>query len=178
MEENVKTRYAALAIALSTSFSLGSFFYFKNQGNGGNLADQALLSLIKNDQSGFETFINQGGDLQAQLPVIDKKSLTIAEGMAQFERPEFIKFVQSKKMSFIQQDEKKNEDILYLAVLKNNAEVLQLLIKENPKLNLNYTARGWSLLHVASAQCSGRVISVLDQTKELDWNLRAKDGST
>lgn len=149
-----------------------------NNFSGSVSTDEALLSLIKNDQNGFENFIKKGGDVHANLPVIDGKTYTVSEGMAHFERPGFVKFLQGTKRSFINQDGKKEFDILSLAVEKNNVELFTLLINEKPRYDLTYTQKNWTLLHMASASCSHKIVTMLHKEAGLNWNTKAKDGST
>ena len=81
-------------------------------------------------------------------------------------------------MGFIKQDKTKSFDVLSLSIPKNNPELLELLLKENPKLDTGYGDKKWTLLHMASAQCSHKLTSILDEKSGLSWNTKAHDGST
>lgn len=143
-----------------------------------NLGDEALLALIKNDQPAFESFIAAGGDLHGNLPLIDGKVYTVSEGLSYFERPGFIQYLQTQKMKFIKQAPDKGYDILSLSIPKNNPELMDLLLKENPNLKEGYGDKQWTLLHMASAQCSHKLTALLHEKGGLNWDTKAKDGST
>jgi ankyrin repeat protein len=140
-------------------------------------ADDAFLAMIKNDQASFENWVQNGGDLSALLPTIDGKNLTVAEGLAHFERTNFIKYLQANKVKFMKQNKDGKDDIMSLAVAKNNAELFSLLMKENPDLTAVYGEKGHSLMHLVSANCASKLTSLL-KTDKLSWNTKAKDGST
>jgi hypothetical protein len=143
-----------------------------------NLGDEALLALIKNDQPAFESFIAAGGDLHGNLPLIDGKVYTVSEGLSYFERPGFIRYLQTQKMKFIKQAPSKGYDILSLSIPKNNPELMELLLEENPNLKEGYGDKKWTLLHMASAQCSHKLAALLHEKGGLNWDTKAKDGST
>lgn len=143
-----------------------------------NLADEALLALIKNDQKAFEGFIQAGGKVHDSLPMIDGKIYTIAEGMAYFERPAFMKYVNAQKIPYVTQSKENDFDIMTITIAKNNPEVLNQLALENPDFKFKYGKKEWSLLHLASAACSFKLTETLHQKGELNWDLKAKDGST
>ncbi|MCM2350874.1 MAG: ankyrin repeat domain-containing protein [Bacteriovoracaceae bacterium] len=143
-----------------------------------NLSDEALLALIKNDQKAFEGFIKAGGKIHDALPVIDGSIYTIAEGMAYFERSEFMKYVHSQKIPFVKQLKGKDTDIMTIAISKNNPDLLKQLVMEKPDFKFTYGKKEWSLLHLASAACSHKLTSILHQQGKLNWDLKAKDGST
>jgi hypothetical protein len=170
--------FATCAVGL-----LGSWFISQHKISGvvrteRNLSDEALLALIKNDQKAFEAFIKAGGDIHDQLPKIDGVVYSVSEGLSYFERPNFIRYLQANKMAFIKQNKSLSFDVLSLSIPKNNPELLELLLMENPKLDNGYGEKKWTLLHIASAQCSHKLISILDEKSGLKWNTRAKDGST
>ncbi len=160
--------------ALSTMF----FYKFGNLSQGRNLLDDALLALIKNDQKGFESFINSGGNIHAELPEIDGKTYTVAQGVAYFERTSFAKYLHEKKISFALQNANADYDIMTLTIVKNNPGMLDQLVFENPKFEMSYGKKGWTLLHMASASCSHKLTAILHQKGKLNWDLKAKDGST
>lgn len=143
-----------------------------------NLSDEALLALIKNDQKAFESFISAGGKLHDSLPLIDGQIYTIAEGMAYFDRVTFMKHVQSKKIPYVKQTKGKEFDIMTLAIAKNNPQLLNQLALEKPDFKFPYGEKEWSLLHIASAACSHKLTAILHEKGQLNWNLKAKDGST
>ncbi len=168
-----KNMYAPIALFLTVS--LGTFLSMRLQNNR-TLGDEALLSLIKNDQKAFESYIKDGGDLHFVLPSIDGYSYTVAEGIIYFERSSFLTYLQDHKISFVKQDLKKEYDILSLSIKKNNPELLGILMKENASFDRAYGKNEWTLLHMASAQCSHKLVSLLAQ--KIDWNKKAKDGTT
>lgn len=154
-------------------------FLIKNQNTAGtNLSDEALLALIKNDQAAFEHVIERGVNIHASLPVIDGKSYTIAQGMAYFERVGFMKYLHGKKVSYVNQKEGQAFDIVSLAVMKNNPEMLNQLVLENPNYKQTYGDKGWGLLHLASSVCAHKLTGILHEKGQLKWDINAKDGST
>lgn len=144
-------------------------------GRGGS--DDALLALIKNDQAAFEAWVKNGGDLFAYLPMIDGKKMTVAEGLAYFERTGFITYLQANKIPFVKQNKDGKDDILFMALQKNNPALFELLLKEKPDLTATYGDKGWTLLHYAAAGCNHKLSSVLHQEKSLTFDSKAKDGS-
>ncbi len=140
--------------------------------------DDALLALIKNDQVAFESWVKNGGDLSAFLPAIDGKTFTVAEGLAYFERANFIRYLQDNKIAFMMQKKDGTDDILSLAVQKNNPELFTLLMKENPDFTTTYGKNGMTLMHLASSGCAHKLTTILHADKKVNWNTKAKDGST
>ncbi len=140
--------------------------------------DDALLALIKHDMHGFQKYVTSGGDVHARLPEIDGKVYTVAQGMAYFERTDFAEYLQTMKVTFVEQKTAAEFDILTLAVNKNNGDFFKVIAKEGPNLAAAYGNKNWTLLHIASAVCAHKVVPVLHQQGQLNWNLRAKDGST
>jgi hypothetical protein len=143
-----------------------------------NLIDDALLALIKNDQKAFEKFIASGGQVQDKLPAIDGEKYTVAQGIAYFERAQFGEFLHKSNIKYVEQDAKAPFDIMTIAVKKNNPELLQELAKANPDFPMAYGKKGWNLLHMASAWCSHKLTGILHEKGKLNWNDKAKDGST
>jgi hypothetical protein len=142
----------------------------------GNLDDMALLSIIKNDQNAFEDYIAAGGKLGSNLDV-EGGSYMVGELIVKYERLGFVKYAKSKNMEF-DVDAKKAFDVYSLSVAKNNPEILTLLTHKKPNLTAKtYGAKNWSLLHMASSECSHKVIPVLHKAG-MNWNIKAKDGST
>lgn len=171
-----------LAVVANTSFWLGReqgkrVTSYQGPSASANFADEAFLALIKNDLPAFERIVSNGGDLHSQLPLIDGKKLTVAQGLSYFERPSFVKYLQASKKSFLKQDGSAEHDILSLAIPKNNPELMGLLLKENPRLAEEYGSKGYTLLHLASAACAHKLVPILQQDS-LSWNTKAKDGST
>lgn len=158
--------------------AVSSVWFLNNSNTNRNLIDEALLSLIKNDQKGFESFIKAGGNLHGDLPKIDGKSYTVAQGIAYFERTSFAGFLHTSKMSYIKQNESADYDIMTLSIKKNNPELLNQLALEKPKFNMAYGKNGWTMLHMASAQCSHKLTAILHEKGQLKWDMKAKDGST
>lgn len=161
-------------LAVSSVWLLNNSKFASNR----NLTDEALLALIKNDQTAFENFIKAGGDLHDNLPKIDGENYTVAEGIAYFERTSFGAYLHTNKMSYVKQDEKKLFDIMTLAITKNNPELLKQLALENPKYDLQYGKHGYNLLHLAAAKCAHKLTPIIHEKGKLRWDMKAKDGST
>lgn len=142
-----------------------------------NLTDDALLALIKNDQTAFEDFLRAGGNIHGELPKIDGQTYSVAEGIAYFERTGFAKYLQSKNISYVKQDGSRPFDIMIIAVKKNSPELMEQLLLQNPKFELQYQ-NGWTYLHMASAWCSHKVAQLLHEKGRLRWDHMAKDGTT
>jgi hypothetical protein len=185
----MKNRRILFTLAAAGCFTLGgSLVYFTQEASTRtnvvvekaekNLADIALLAIIKNDLPAFKSVIESQVHVHDLLPAIDGRALSISEGIAHFERIEFLEFLQQKKISFIQAETKNDYDILSITVGKNNPEMMKLLLKEKPSLEKKYGTQGWSLLHMASAKCSHKLVSLLHEEGNLSWDLKAKDGST
>ena len=143
-----------------------------------NLTDDALLALIKNDQKGFEDFIRAGGNVHDSLPEIDGKNYTVSEGISYFERVGFASYLHKNKISYVKQDNKKPYDILTISVKKNNPELLKQITLDRPDFEMTYGQNGWTLLHMASAWCSHKLIAALSVKGKVDWKTKAKDGMT
>ncbi|WPU64749.1 ankyrin repeat domain-containing protein [Peredibacter starrii] len=162
-------------VAVSTVWLLSNP---KNAQNGSGSTDDALLALIKNDQKAFEAFIEAGGKLHDNLPAIDGQVYTVAQGMSYFERASFMKYLHNKKVPYVQQTEGKPFDVVSLSIGKNNPELLSQMALENPKYQLAYGPKGWTLLHMASAACAHKLTAILHEKGQLRWDAKAKDGST
>ena len=168
-----------LGLSLTCCVSLSSFFYFQNSSNSvsRNLSDEALLSIIKNDQSGFEHFLASGGTLGLGIKVEDRHFM-VGELLVKYNRLAFVKYAKEHKLKF-DVDPKKDFDIHSLSVEQNNPEMLTLLLGDQ-KLNKDiksYGKKGWSLLHMASAQCSYKVVSILHKAG-MSWDIKDKNGVT
>lgn len=169
----------AVGLLSAGAFLSWKFMSLPRQGAGmGHLRDQALLALIKNDQEAFEAFITSGGDVHSSLPLIDGKVYTVAQGLSYFERPGFVKFLQTRKIKFIRESSDKGHDVLSLSIPKNNPELMELYLKEGPKLTSVYGEKEWSLLHLASVHCSQKLTALLHGKGKMNWNMKAKDGTT
>lgn len=154
---------------------LSTAIVMKNSATG-NLDDMALLSIIKNDQKAFENYIARGGELGSNLEV-EGGSYMVGELIVKYERLGFVKYAKEKNLEF-KVDAKKTFDVYSLSVSKNNPEILTLLTDKKPNLTAKtYGEKNWSLLHMASAECSHKVIPVLHKAG-MNWNIKAKDGST
>jgi hypothetical protein len=172
----LKNQRVYLGIGITALMAFSSFFYFQHSDNK-NLSDEALLSIIKNDQKGFERFIAAGGKISTNVEV-ENDQYTVGELLVKYNRLGFVKYAMDKKMAF-EIDPLKSFDIHSLSVNQNNPEILAILLGDK-KFDKNfkpYGDKGWSLLHMASAQCSYKVISILSKAG-MTWNLKSKDGTT
>ena len=160
-------------IAVSTSW----FIYLPKNTQYESSTEHALLALIKNDQKMFERFVEAGGSLYDELPAIDGKAYSVAEGISFFERTHFARYLRSKDIKFLKQNSTNAYDIMTLAVQKNNPELLKELNFQKPEFALPYQ-NGWTLLHMASAWCSDKVTQILHEEGRLRWDTMASDGST
>lgn len=160
----------------------GGSYFIRHSGDqvsrSQNLSDEALLALIKNDQSAFESFIKKGGSLDSQLPAIDGMSFTVAEGLAYFERVEFVRYLQKQKIPFFKQSHDGSPDMLSMAVEKNNPELFKLILNEKPDLTETYGENGASLLHLASSRCSHGLTDLLHKSGKFDVHQKQKDGTS
>lgn len=143
-----------------------------------DLADSALLSLVKNDRASFIKFLQEGGNIHLKLPPIEGKTLTVAEGIAFFERTEFMEVLRERKISFINQDTKKDFDILTLSIKKNRPAILNELARNTINFNFRYGKKGHTVLHLASIWCSDKLAPILHKKGRLRWDTQAADGST
>ncbi len=178
MKKHKVSAAIALGIFLFTTTSVLWIFTPKKGSITNVSTDGALLALIKNDLDAFRTFTNNGGSVHDRLPLIDKQSYTVAQGIAYFERTSFAAHLQKKKISFVQQDQNAPLDIMTLVVKKNLPELFILVSEERPDFDLTYGRKGWSLLHMASAWCSHKILKDLITRTKVTWETRAKDGST
>ncbi len=176
---NRKFVICALVSGIGASL-LGGLWTYHTRGHLGQPAsvDDALLALIKNDPVSFNRFLDAGGDVHSVLPVIDGNSYTVAQGVAYFERVEFGRGLVDRGEPFIKQDSQAPFDIMTLAVKKNNAHLLRVLLDASPALDTRYGKNGWTLLHMASAWCSHRLVGDLSNKGKIGWNSRAQDGAT
>lgn len=142
-----------------------------------NITDEALLALIKNDQIAFESFIKSGGSVHLNLPEIEGKTYTVAQGVAYFERTNFAKYLDAKKITFLKQQADRPFDIMTITIKKNNPDLLNAMVDQKPNFSLGYQ-NGWTMLHMASAWCSHKLTKILHEKGQLRWDSMAKDGST
>lgn len=173
----MKKKHAVIGAVCALGFVAVGTIWFSGS-KGSSSTDAALLALIKNDISAFESFLDAGGDVHAKLPKMDGTVYTVAEGVAYFERAEFAKLLNTKKISFLKQDASADFDIMTLSVKKNNPVLFTEITTVKPDYKLAYGKNGWNLLHMASAWCSHKVVSDLHKKGLLNWNDKAKDGST
>lgn len=173
----MKTQMVFLSVGVLAVVSVVGMKFFQHRETR-NLNDEALLALIKNDQKAFESFIQSGGDIHGKLPLIDGQTYTVAQGMAHFERANFVQYLQQTKKPFLKQDKSGELDIMSVAAKKNNPELFNNLLIEKPELGHAYGEKGWSLLHIASAACAHKLTPLLFEKGKLTWDQKAKDGST
>lgn len=172
----MKNKRIILGLSLTCCLGVSSLFYFQKSGPR-NLSDEALLSIIKNDQSGFEHFLSGGGKLGMNIKV-EGEQFMVGELIVKYNRIGFAKFAKEHELQF-EIDAKKDFDIHSLSVEQNNPEMLALLLGDQ-KFDKNvkaYGKKGWSLLHMASAQCSYKVVGILHKAG-MNWDLKDKNGVT
>lgn len=172
----MQNKRVIIGLGIMACVAFSAILFFKSSINPRDLDDEALLSIIKNDQTAFEVFIANGKKLDTNIKV-EGISYMVGELLVKYERVGFIKYAIKKKLDFVV-DPQKDFDVHSLAVTQNNPEILSLLIEIKPNLAAKkYGAKKWSLLHMASAQCSHKVISLLEQAR-MKWNMKSQDGST
>jgi ankyrin repeat protein len=171
-------RFIIAGACLFGVLAVPTVWVLTNSNSNRNLNDEALLALIKNDQKAFASFIKAGGKLHEKLPAIDGETYTVAQGIAYFERSGFGNYLNTEKIQYVEQSPAAPFDIMTLAISKNNPELFKQLLVEKPKLDLAYGKNGWTYMHMASAQCSHKLTSLLHQEGKLNWNQKASDGST
>lgn len=172
----MKNKRIILGLSLTCCLGISSLFYFQNSGPR-NLSDEALLSIIKNDQRGFEHFLSGGGKLGMNIKV-EGEHFMVGELIVKYNRLGFAKYAKEHKLQF-DIDADKDFDVHSLSVEQNNPEMLGLLLGEQ-KFDKNikaYGKKGWSLLHMASAQCSYKVVNILHKAG-MNWDLKDKNGAT
>lgn len=177
---NNKRATVASVVGILTILAVSLFWLINNPKLAGNrnLTDDALLALIKNDLDAFKDFTAAGGDVHDNLPEIDGKTYTVAEGVAYFERTEFAKHLQEGKVSYVKQNDKNPYDVMTITVKKNNTDLMKQIAHQNPKYEMAYGKNGWTLLHMASAWCSHKLTNELNGKGKVNWDTKAKDGST
>lgn len=166
----MKKSYVILAAAvfIGLSFTL----WFKQPSKNLN-SDEALLSLVKNDLKAFKNYMSKGGSIHDPLPLIDGQKLTIAEGIVYFERSDFLKFVHSKKMKISTPDSR----IVSIAVEKSNSEIFEMILNEDPAA-LQLNDKKSSLIHMASENCSDKIVKLLHKKTNVSWHTEDVNGRT
>ena len=109
---------------------------------------------------------------------VEGSNFTVGELLVKYNRLGFVKYAKEKNMPF-DIDPAKDFDVHSLSVNQNNTEMLSLILGEQ-KFDTNFKAygpKGYSLLHMASADCSYKVIGVLNNAG-MKWNLKTKNGAT
>lgn len=173
----MKNKRVIIGVSVTACLALSSFFLFKNSASR-NLQDEALLSIIKNDQSAFESFIAAGGRLDTKVSV-EGQNYMVGQLLVKYERINFIKYVADKKIPF-SPDLNADSDMWTMAVSKNSPDLLNALMGAFPDYKLNSKSYGLdkrNLLHLASVDCSFKVVGILDNAG-MDWNDKDKKGAT
>lgn len=138
-----------------------------------DLKDKALLSIVKDDLSGFKSYLAAGGKLSDSI-YLEGKTYKISDLLVKYERMNFLKAVQGDKLAFA------NAEDWRMAVEKNNPEVFKTMKEANPAIKLvefKYNKEQWNLLHVAANHCSFKMLSALEESG-MKWSDQAADGST
>ncbi len=126
-------------------------------------SDVALLSIIKNDQNSFQQFILSGGSLD-QSVIIGKSTVTLGSLLVDYERVEFLKLLlnlKNKELVFLRDDK-----IWASAVSKDNEDLLKTMLSLSPKQYIYKKKIGEkkrSLMHLASVNCSHKILKILEQ---------------
>ncbi len=177
---NKQRASAASVFGLILILAASIFWIFTQKKVARNISptDEALLALIKNDLEAFKAYIQSGASVHDRLPLIDNKSYTVAQGVAYFERTSFASYLQESKIPFVKQDANASFDIMGLVVKNNLPELFAVVSLERPNFDLNYGPNGWTLLHMASAWCSHKIVTDLSAKGSISWETKAKDGST
>jgi hypothetical protein len=168
----------------STTFLIGflslvTLWFIKNpKFTRTELSDKALLALVKNDLNEFSNFLKLGGNVHQNLPLIDGKKYTVAEGIAHFERVAFFRMLRENNISYLKQENNKNQDILTIAIEKNNPELLNEISLSKPRYDLTYGKEGWSILHMASSCCAHKLTAIIHEKSQLRWDEKSQDGKT
>ncbi|MGE3609261.1 MAG: ankyrin repeat domain-containing protein [Bacteriovoracaceae bacterium] len=164
----MKRKYIYLTLILSVGVLLLTQWLKKS--NSKISSDVALLALVKNDLKGFENYLQNGGNLSDPLPLIDGQQLNLAEGIVFFERIEFWKLIQRKKIKLTG-----SPNLVHLSIKKNNPQLLELILNDDPAAFQN---KEKSLLHIASENCSDKVIKILHKKSNISWHSQDKNGRT
>lgn len=172
----MKNKRIILVVSLTCCLGVSTLIYFQKLLDR-SLSDEALLSIIKNDQSGFEHFLSRGGKLGMNIKV-EGEHFMIGELIVKYNRLGFAKYAKDQKLQF-EIDIKKDFDIHSLSVEQNNPEMLGLLLgnQKFDKMVKAYGKKGRSLLHMASAHCSYKVVSILHKAG-MSWDHKDSIGVT
>lgn len=173
----MKNKRIVIGIGVTACLALSSFLLLRNSASR-NLQDEALLSIIKNDQKAFESYIAAGGRLDTKV-LVENHNYMVGQLLVKYERINFIKYVAGKKIPFTM-DVSSDSDMWTMAVSKNNPELLTALMGAFPDYKLNSRTYGIdkrNLLHLASVECSFKVVGILDHAG-MDWNDKDKKGAT
>jgi hypothetical protein len=171
-------KHSGMAICLIAFVVSTSLYMMKRSEPQKPSADEGFLSIVKNDRSSFEKYLLSGGSLLEKVS-ISQKDYTLGELLVEYERVPFIQFASSGHKS-LNTTQSSISDIWYLAIPKNNPELLQSLISAHPGYRLpsrKYGKEERNLLHLASAQCSHKLVSILE-AQGMKWNEKDKFGST
>ncbi len=168
----------------STTFLIGflslvTLWFIKNPKlTRTELSDRALLAIVKNDLNEFSDFLKLGGSVHQDLPLFNGKKYTVAEGIAHFERVAFLRMLRENNISYLKQDKNKTQDILTIAIEKNNPELLNEISLSQPRYDLTYGKKGWSILHMASSCCAHKLTAIIHEKSLLRWDEKSQDGKT
>lgn len=171
-------RRSGMAIGLIGLLASSYLFLTKTTGKQTPSADEGFLSIVKNDPRGFENYLLSGGSLLEKVK-ISQKDYTLGELLVEYERIPFIHRASLSQKSF-NTSSPSTSDIWFLAIPKNNPQLLQSLIAANPGYSLysrKYGKEERNLLHLASAQCSHKLVKILE-AQGMKWNEKDRSGST
>ena len=174
----MKNKHVLFGVGITTCVALATLWQSEKGGLARSLNDEALLSIIKNDQKGFEKYLSAGGKLDSKIQV-EGHDYRVSELLVKYERVNFIKYVSDQKIE-LKSPASGSSDVWTLAVTKNNPDILKALIHSNPGHKLNSKSYGpdqRNLLHLASAQCSYKVVDLLHQSG-MNWSDKDKKGAT
>lgn len=172
----MKHKRVILGVGLSAGLALYSVFLFKFQQkrlSDMDLKDKALLSIVKDDLSGFKSYLAAGGKLSDAIHM-EGKNYKISDLLVKYERMNLLKIVQGNKLAFASAEDWRT------VVEKNNPEVFNAMKEAHPSImlvELKYGSDQWNLLHVAANHCSFKILSALEESG-MKWSDQAKDGST
>ncbi len=168
----------------STTFLIGflslvTLWFIKNPKlTRTQLSDKALLAIVKNDLDEFSHFLKLGGSVHQDLPLLNGKKYTVAEGIAHFERVAFLRMLRENNISYLKQEKNKTQDILTISIEKNNEELLNEISLSQPRYDLTYGKEGWSILHMTSNCCAHKLTAIIQEKSHLRWDKKSQDGKT
>lgn len=170
----MKKQYLLVVGALALVTVSSGIIYF-NQDKEMKVApnlDEAILSIIKNDEKTFQNFIALGGSIKSEFE-LDKKKTSLVELIVQYER---IGFLKSAGVIELRED----KDFWRSIVEKNNSKLLELVKKMMEPVELNkfqYDNLERHLLHVSSIKCYNEVVPVLEKSN-MQWSDLDKKGAS